>query len=161
MTSQPHIEQRQQSARGFVHSALALLRKPKPKALLVVADTANAMENLAKASASFSNLVSLDAESAGAVQSALYNIAPILSDVLEGQIEAEAVYSALGSAAALATVEPDGFEMDRLHYTAMFAARLKIIFHDRLLQDRGYPLARAVHFQRLMETPRLPDEPIN
>lgn len=161
MTDQSVTQQRQQSALGFLHSALALLRKPKPKTLLIIADTANALEDLARASTYFTNLKALDGENALAVRGAVLEVAPKLADVLANEFSVEAVYSGLGSAAALATVEPDGFEMDRLHYTAMFAARLKITFHDRLLRDRGYPLARAIQFQRLMETPRLPEEPIN
>lgn len=152
---------RQQAARQRVHNALALIRRDKPKQSFVLVDVSNALDALCQAAVLSPDLKQLGVELAKAVDEALFGIAPALAEAVADDISAEDIYFMLGNASGLLKVGRDEFHRDRLNYACILSARLKLAFHDRDLRSRGFPLANAVNIKRLMETPRLPEEPIN
>ncbi|WP_417578602.1 hypothetical protein [Pelagibacterium sp.] len=157
MTGGPTIEQREQTARDFIHRALGLITRPKSSKGPVLVDVANALEELCRAAITYPDLPTLGMD----VSRALFDLAPVLVEAASGEITIEEIYFALGNAAGLLTVGPDGWERDRLGYASILAAKLKITFHEMLLRERGYPLARGVQIKRLMDTPRLPTDPVH
>lgn len=161
MTSQPDIEQRQQSARERVQVALALINREKPTATLLLVDVANAVNALCQAFVMSADIKELGSELGKATSDALYAIAPSLSEAARDEIPPEDIYFMLGNAAGLLTVGNDGFHRDRLNYASILYARLRLAFHGRDLKARGYPLASALQAKLLMDTPRLPTDPIH
>lgn len=91
----------------------------------------------------------------------IFAAAPILSDAVAGGIAPEDVYSGLGFTDKLLTAGEDGFRADRINYASILAARLTVELHWRALQQRGFPLTRAVLMSRAMNAPLLPDTPIH
>lgn len=161
MTSQPDIEQQQQAARRCVHAALGLIKRPKSSQNFILVDTANALDQLCRAAVFWPDQPSLRDGTAEAVISALYELAPKLTEAAEGEISAEDIDFALGNATGLLSVGHDSFYHDRLNYACILSAQLKMAFHRRDLRARGYPMAQAIQMKRIMEMPRLPTDPIN
>ena len=152
---------RTENARQLQHQVLSLLNRPKKSHAFVLTDTACALDKLTQAAVLSPELETLGAEIASATVTALYELAPLLTEILEGSVSAEDVYFSLGNASGLITAGRDEFYRDRLNYTCMLAARIRLVFHERDLAERGFPLAKAIEPKRLMQAPRLPSETLN
>ena len=157
----PDAQSHQQAAHERVHGALGLIKRTKPRQSLILVDVSNALDALCQAAVISPDLAQLGAELAQAMHEALFGIAPALAEAVADDITAEDIYFMLGNASGLLTVGRDEFHHDRLNYSCILSARLKLAFHDRDLRGRGFPLAHALHMKRLMDTPRLPSDPVH
>lgn len=161
MTDQSDIERRQQIARAFLHEALASLKRPTDAPALVLSNAANAIDKVCKATVMWPELATIGADITGALHNAFLDVAAALSSAAEDDILPEDIHSGLGSTLALLATGRDEFQRDRLDYACILYGQLRVAFHRRDLRVRGFPLAQAIQMKRLMETPRLPTDPIN
>jgi len=155
------------SSAAFVYDRLALaMRFLAPNETLSPLQTVSIairaiVDAAYNAEAAGTSLTALAPKPAAVIFQMLHESAPRIINAADGKILPERVSYLVGVTSGLVSFDDDPFRADRVDYASLLADELSQIHHSRALEERGYPMLRALRIELAWSKPRDPDAPLN
>ncbi|QPC90014.1 hypothetical protein [Mesorhizobium sp. INR15] len=149
-----NTEQSTDATRQHLDNAVACLRLVGLEHTAPEYAAALALQELFMAAVGGADLAAISPETADDARRLMFAACPIVDASINGKIPSERLYFFLGVVSGLLTPGPDPFRADRLDYSSLIAAELRLIFHKRNLKARGSPLLRDLRVRSAWARPR-------